>query len=379
MISASAFPNISLDDFSADFSESFGPAQPIVVCRHGSLVTVGGDGQRRFSQSNAIRFQLQATYTKDVDNLSLTDSTFNAQRFDGGRYTAGLDGESFFGHNAYVGLTRETSNYWTGVEYAERSPTFRADNGFEPSNNSRLPSAWLGGIVRFDENKYVENINGTVNVARKWNFDGVQKDEWINAEMQVRFRTAQTGIHSLYMASNELFGGVQFDGIWRAHTCFSTQPRRALSFGGNIDYGHRIARNFLVMGKEMNYGLWADVRPVDRLLISMSYNGILSRDLSTDNRLFSQSVFRTRVSLQVLRELSARVILQYRDRFERGGFHGDKWEVDPLITYQLNPLTIFYIGSTRDYVNLDSEDGREKGWTLTDRQYFLKFQYLFQL
>jgi hypothetical protein len=336
----------------------------------GSGSLMGADGQVRFSQSNAVRFQVQATYTREVDNLALADSAFNAQRFDDGKYTAGLDGESFSGHSAYVGLSRETSSYWASLEYAERAPTFRADNGFEPSNNSRTPSAYLGGVVRFENSKILEQINGNVNAARKWNFEGVKKDEWIVSALEVRFRAAQTGIHSQYMASNELFGGVQFDDIRQAHTCFSTQPTGALSFGGNINYGHRIARRFLVMGKEITYGLWTDLKPIDRFLIGINWSG---------ERLFSQQVFRTRFSFQILRALSARLILQYQDRSERDGFHGDRWEVDPLITYQINPLTIFYVGSTRDYTNLEPEEHRDGGWELSDRQYFLKLQYLFQL
>lgn len=345
----------------------------------GSGSLVGGDGQVRLSLSDALRFQAQVTYTEEVNNPALTDSFFNAQRFDDGKYSAGLDGESFWGHSALVGFSHETRSYRGGFEYVERSPTFRADNGFEPSNNSRMPSAFLGGIVRFDNSRIFEKINGQVDAARKWNFDGVRKDEWINASVELRFRAAQTGIHSRSMWSNELFGGIQFDDIWLAHTCFTTQPTAALRFGGNLDYGHRIARKFLVMGEEINYGLWADLKPIDRLLISMSWSGVTSDDLKTNQPLFSQDVFRTRFSLQIVRELSVRVVLQYRERWEQNGFDDDKWEVDPLITYQLNPLTLFYVGSTRDYVGFDSEEGEETRWTLADRQYFLKLQYLFQI
>ena len=78
----------------------------------------------------------------------------------------------------------------------------------------------------------------------------------------------------------------------------------------------------------------------------------------------------TRVFRPNPRALSARIVLQYNDR-------EDAWDTDPLLTYRLNPLTIFYIGSTRDYRDLNpAEDGRE-GWTLTERQYFVKAQYLF--
>jgi hypothetical protein len=338
----------------------------------GSGSLMGVDGQVRFSPSDAARFQLLATYTDEIDKSTLTDSTFNTMRFDDDRHTAALDGETFWGHGAFLQLSRETRDYWLGGEYWERSATFRADNGFEPSNNSRIPSTWIGGIKRFEESNVVESISGTLNAARKWNFDGLRKDEWLDASVETRFRAAQTLVHTRYLWSNELFGGRQFNNIWQSHLCFQSLPMGSLRFGGNIDYGHRIARNFLVMGAETTYGLWADIQPVARLLLSLSSSRITSDHLETGERLFSQTVFRGTVSLQFLRELSARLIVQYNDRF-------DSWDVDPLITYRINPFSIFYVGSTRDYRRFDGEEDPLDGWALARRQYFMKVQYLFQL
>ena len=66
------------------------------------------------------------------------------------------------------------------------------------------------------------------------------------------------------------------------------------------------------------------------------------------------------------------IFVQYNDRF-------DNWDVDPLLTYRINSLTVFYIGSTHRYVDLNLTDHGRDGWTLTNRQFFVKLQYLFQL
>ena len=126
------------------------------------------------------------------------------------------------------------------------------------------------------------------------------------------------------------------------------------------------------MGMETSYGTWANIRPLDRLLISTSYNRIFSDDLHSGERLFSQSVLRTTLSFQLSSELSARFVTQYNDRY-------DAWEIDPLFTYRINPFSVLYVGSTHDYRDLTMEEDGRVGWTLTDRQFFLKFQYLFQL
>lgn len=126
------------------------------------------------------------------------------------------------------------------------------------------------------------------------------------------------------------------------------------------------------MGTETSYGLWADIRPINRMLISASYNYISSDDLDTGERLFSQSVFRSTLSLQLSREFSLRLITQYNDRYRT-------WDIDPLLTYRINSLTVFYIGSTRRYRNLTLIDDGLDGWNMTDRQYFVKLQYLFRI
>jgi hypothetical protein len=346
----------------------------------GSGSLVGIDGRIRLSASNSFQFQYVASHTEEVDDPSLSNG-FNDDTFDNGKYTAGLNGETFWGQAIYAALSRSTANYWFGTEYWDRSPTFRADNGFETSNSWRLGSAWMGGILRFDENKYIENINGSMNLARKYNYDDVLKDEWINLEHQIRFRSAQGSIHTRYMYSNELFRGIQFDNIWLVHNCFSLQPWGSLQFGGYYDYGHRIARGPRVMGKETVTGIWADIKPIDRLMISSSLNHIFSNDLDTDEELFSQTVLRSRWSLQITRELSARLVLQYNDRYwdyVNNRFY-DGWDIDPLITYQINPFSIIYIGSTHDYRDLTQRWHGHDGWTHTDRQFFMKVQYLIQL
>ena len=91
--------------------------------------------------------------------------------------------------------------------------------------------------------------------------------------------------------------------------------------------------------------------------------------------------YRTRLSYQFTRELSLRVVGQYND-------FSETWDFDPLLTYRLNPFSIFYIGTTMDYGQFDvyEHDGQTgedvltgTGTRLASRQFFMKLQYLFQL
>jgi hypothetical protein len=56
--------------------------------------------------------------------------------------------------------------------------------------------------------------------------------------------------------------------------------------------------------------------------------------------------------------------------------------VEQLLTFRLNPLTVFYVGATSNYRYYESEPGSrltESEWEATSRQFFFKMQYLFQM
>jgi hypothetical protein len=60
------------------------------------------------------------------------------------------------------------------------------------------------------------------------------------------------------------------------------------------------------------------------------------------------------------------------------GYERKTWEADPLLTYRISSFSVFYFGSTSDIRHVENMfDGRDR-WRLTDRQFFMKIQYLFQ-
>jgi hypothetical protein len=89
----------------------------------------------------------------------------------------------------------------------------------------------------------------------------------------------------------------------------------------------------------------------------------------TGEEIFSGWILRTRNTLSFSRQLFLRLVLQYDD-FDQ------QFNVEPLVTYKLNPFTLFYIGSTQVYRELP---GQRDELTPVERQYFAKFQYLFRL
>ena len=78
----------------------------------------------------------------------------------------------------------------------------------------------------------------------------------------------------------------------------------------------------------------------------------------------------TRVNYQLNQAVSIRLYGQYND-------FSQTFQLQPLVSYQPSPFTIFYIGSTSNQIAENLSIGSIKKGQISDRQLFLKFQYLF--
>jgi hypothetical protein len=331
---------------------------------HGGGGALGGiDGRLRLSKRYSLRYQALASRTAEP-NDSLISQDIEQTYFDRGKYTAALDGESFTGH-AYIASLSRDAKFWNfSLDYLEKSPTFRADNGFVAGNDVRMASFW-SNLTFYPEKSWITRVSPNINGALKWNFAGVRKDVWIQPDIYAQF-IGQSEFELNYLWSEERFRDIVFKGIQRADGKISSNFSALLSPGIYVSYGRSIARNLdtPVLGKGYDITFWCTIKPWSRLVIQPEWD--YSRlDYSGGGNIFKGYILRTRFNYQFSRELMARVILQYDD-FDR------RFNFEPLLSYKLNPFTIFYIGSSQAYEKFDGE----KNITPTSRQYFLKLQYL---
>jgi len=348
----------------------------------GAMITdrrydIGGSGSvlsfdmaYRFHKNYQVEFQMLASHTGEPDDSALT-ADIGVQSFNHGEYTAEFDGESFWGHGIYASFERHARHFWFDLDYMEKSPTFRADNGFETSNNSRVIDLDAGIDIR-PKSKIIANISPYFGIGRKWNFAKERKDEWIRLSTSIQL-PGQTYIEPSYLISWERLRGVNFPNITRYALHVNSRFSDPVNIGFSIATGHLIARNVYplpVMGKETNVSVWATLKPIDRIRITHSYDYVKSDTLSTDGNIFEVYAFRTRIDCQFTHELSCRFITQYND-FRKS------WEFDPLVKYKLNPFTQFYFGSTHDFSDFNGYKDFELKQTA--RQFFFKIQYLLQI
>ena len=330
----------------------------------GAGSTAGMDATLRFAEVYFINAQLVGSYTHEPNDSSLT-SDLNGTTFGDG-YTADFDGERFTGLASTVNFGRSTRDWSWDMTWRDASPTFRAASGFVAQNAYRQANAWTG--YTFRPEKYgIVDIRPGISGGQVWAWDGGTKDRWMNPYIDATL-TAQTQLGVWYTFTDlERFAGQECRSYGRAGLWLDSDFSERLGGGFEISHGEQIYRpgEPPVIGTGSFYSLYATIRPIDRLTIQpeLAYQNLYGPD---DAELFAGWIARTRTMLQFNRELSLRLVTQYVDFGDAG------LSVEPLVMYRLNPFSIFYVGMTDRFADY----GAQTGYAETDRQFFVKLQYL---
>jgi len=324
---------------------------------------VGGvDWSYRFRENYSFSGELYYSDTKEVNDLSL----FSGMRsFGSTGHDASLNGEQYEGAAYLLSIRRDARDYSVGLQYLDRAPTFQAQSGFVPNNNTRM--AFLQQQYTFyPNNAWVDSWSIEANAGLHFNHEGVRKEKWFVPGISAQLKNQVNATVSYFLMNDELFGGVQFDNINRTQIQVTAKPSRALTVVFEGEFGRFIRRSANPdMGRGHNINLTATLRPTSRLQIDLSFSRARLSSVASGALFYDGYISRVMGIYQFTPEIFLRVIGQY-DQFNKA------IDFYPLLSYKLNPFTIFYAGSTYDMTDF----GSPFGVTQTARQYFLKLQYL---
>ncbi|SYZ74481.1 conserved exported hypothetical protein [Candidatus Zixiibacteriota bacterium] len=335
----------------------------------GSGSSFGSDMSFLFLKNYRILVQGEASYTKELNDTALS-SGFNDMAFGNhAEYSAGFNGEKYWGHSIFAMLEREARLWNIDLSYWEATPTFRAENGFETRND--VKRLMCETSLNFRPNgKYIISWAPGLTLTRIWNFRNQRKDEWVQPTLTFVTK-GMTTISLSYMRSRETYRGIYFPGIRSFSVNFESVPNAFLELSGYMAWGHRVARRFVpaFLGKTTDMTFDAVIKPTSRLVLAPSVEYAHMTTLDGQYEIYDGYIFRVRTNYQFTRELFLRLIVQYDD-FEKST------NIEPLLSYKVNPFTIFYVGSSHNY--RDFEEPKVK-FAQMSRQFFMKFQYLFRV
>ena len=319
----------------------------------------------QFLENYRLEGQLVLNRADEPASTSLSEQV-ETETFAGGTYTGALDGERYWGHGSFLRLERSSRHWAFDLTYQGHSPTFRTASGFVRRNDFRAFSA-SQQVNLFPMWSWLNSVHPSISAKREINFDGVVKEDALQPEVSAQL-AGQTGVYATYRLRRERFRGMAFEGLQSWTIDVSSQFSQPLSGGFYVTGGKAIHRvDTPEVGSQLNAGVSATIRPLDRLVFEPSVDYARLTDLETGVPFYSGYILRARLGFHLNRELSLRVVTQYNDFEER-------FDVEPMLAYRLNPYSMFYLGSRVDYGAFEAPHG----WTATERQFFFKFQYLFR-
>jgi hypothetical protein len=332
---------------------------------------LGVDGKLRFMDKYSFVFQLLHFNTHELNDSNLYYDP--DQRFDEGKYTAGFDGESFSGTGGYLSFRRSARHWNFDLNYDFIPSAARMDNGFLSNNNFKTLSSWQGYTI-YPESKWLVRIEPSLYGYLKHNFENKLREQFVQAQCYIQFAHQINANLSMFLVNNELVSGVYSTDVLRPSINMNINTMPKFTFGFYYTRGKSIVR-FLApsyIGYTQQLQLWNTFKPLEQLSFITDYSyAELANNSDLNDKLYAGYIVRNRMSYQFSKQLFLRLITEYNS-------FSNSFRVDPLLSYKINPFTIFYLGSTHNIEDIPSQSNPSR-FIETERQIFMKFQYLWRI
>lgn len=311
--------------------------------------------------------QVGYSKTKELDDISVFD---DSRQFGQSSHDAAFNGEQFSGYLFNTEFSRQAKYYNFSFEYTSFSPTFQSQAGFI-NRVDRRQFEGSQSISYYPDTKWISNGSLSVNAFWRYDFSGQFQERYIFTSWYNSLGGQTNLTINLLPLNDEQFRGTFFTQMQRMSVNLDTNPLDALSVGGNIEFGKFIYRTENPeLGNGYNASAFATIKPTSRLELNLNYNYSTLSSLDDSENFYSGDIIRMTTRYNFSKKLFARLITEYNS-------FNDQIQIYPLVYYKLNPFSKFYIGMT-DYIREYNKAGPNgfSGYKQTDRQFFVKFQYL---
>jgi len=301
--------------------------------------------------------------TKELNDTSLTSGIDNRD-FGHSTYDLAFNGQHYHGNGLQLQFRRRAKFYTFRFRYHSYSPTFQAQSGFITNTNVRQYSG-TQQLSYYPSNNILDHGNIQFQGKMMYDYSGRLMARNFSINMFNQF-THQTGVFMGYdLLSDQRYDNIMFKNLRHFHIGMHSNPTNFLSFGGHISMGRFIYHDDATVGKGFNVSGGVRVKPTPRLNLHLSYDYSTLSSVATGEKYYSGNITRLVGMYNFTKRLFVRMISQY-DTFNK------QIQIYPLVYYKVNPFTIFYAGMT-DYAE---NFGSSYGFRRTNREFFVKFQYL---
>ena len=331
---------------------------------YGNLL--GTDGWFLLSDKLRFTYEVFLNFNKEpnADWIDSNDNIF-------GR-TVTLDNQTFTGKSINIQLYRNTEKWMSYLTYRDFSPNFQADVGFIVKNNRKWGTLYHA-YQTFPNKPALQYFSIGTKADILYTYEDYLKTISVDGILSIKtlFNTEINFTHDRDVFKN--FLGRDYRNLPSNRFQIRSSPNESLAINLNLTFGRDLAYNEEnpEIGREFNFYFMPAIQLSNKLRISPSIRYARLRYMNNDNYYYNGSITRFSIRYQFNNFFNVRIISEYNTFSER-------FFIQPLIQWNPNPSTVFYIGGNQNSLN-DFNDDMYSIFRVDQTQIFLKFQYLIGL
>ncbi len=323
----------------------------------------GTDGWFLFSKNWRFTYELFLNFNEEplADWIDTKDQV-------AGRSIA-LNKERFKGNLFFLQLYRNTEHWKSYFTFSDTSPNFQADAGFIVKNNRRW--ATLSHAYQLFPNKpAIQFLSVGTKADILYTYQDYLKTISIDGLVSIKtlFNTEINYTYDWDVFKN--FLGRDYKNLVSNRFDIQNNPSESFSMNIKLTFGRDLAYNEEdpEIGKEFNFFIMPGFQISNKLKFSPSIRYARLKKLEDDTYYYNGSITRFSIRYQFNNFFNIRLVSEYNSFTQR-------FFVQPLIQWNPNPSTVFYIGGNQNSLN-DFNDEFNSFFRIDQTQFFLKFQYL---
>ncbi|MCD6515910.1 MAG: carbohydrate binding family 9 domain-containing protein [Candidatus Aminicenantes bacterium] len=263
------------------------------------------------------------------------------------------------------------SRHWNvSAEYTSLPEEFESSLGYLRRKDIRSFQTRLSYSI-LPQNDIIVNIRPGIDYTRIYDFDNNLTDN------EIRIGGYVSGWRNSFIYVGVTTGLERYEGIDFYKTTLRSRMESepfswltvgfSFSTGGGISYSEKYYEEEPFLGCKTSYGLRATFKPLRNLRLLYDYQNNTFLKERGGERIYRINLISQRISYQLSRTLSFRLITDYND------YYGKLYN-SVLLSYELRPGTVFYLG-------MDDNQGRDDLGIFRNegRYYFLKFSYWWRM
>ena len=297
--------------------------------------------------------------------IKLYDPNTLSAKYSASSKTENFDGEFLSGHLFGSRIGFENKDYEFSLRLREISPLFQSLNGFINQVNKR--EVHLNQAFKFyPTSGIVDNFSIELNEGVFFNFENKRKELFTFIRLEAKLKGQINLMVGAIPVNIENWRNKELKMKPRLMMNVFAAPSSVFSYMISSNYGDAIYRDENPeIGTELSIGGSVSFKPNSNFSVSINQNYEELKRKNGNGLYYSGYITRVYNTYNFSEKIFLRLIAQY------DGF-GKSFSFFPLFTYQANPFTVFYMGTTSDF----SQIGNLNNYRENTRQYFLKFQYL---